>query len=87
MLHRDHDIFLLVPLLNILESFRDLLHGISSEFGLIAKAPLSATYRGAGLKVRDISESAVTRPLESGVSLGSRSCSLIPREIRCEHAA
>jgi len=30
MLHGDHDISLLVALLNILESFRDLLQGITS---------------------------------------------------------
>ena len=30
MLYRDYDISLLVPLLNILESFRDLLQGITS---------------------------------------------------------
>src|ERR1017187_620266 len=30
MLHRDHDISLLVPLLNVLEGLRDLLQGITS---------------------------------------------------------
>src|SRR6266404_7185517 len=30
MLHRDHDISFLVPLLNIFESLRDLLQGITS---------------------------------------------------------
>ena len=30
MCHRDHDISLLVPLLHILECFRDLLQGITS---------------------------------------------------------
>ena len=30
MRHRDHDISLLVPLLNVLESFRGLLQGITS---------------------------------------------------------
>ena len=30
MRHRDHDISLLMPLLNVLERFRDLLQGIAS---------------------------------------------------------
>jgi len=30
MRHRDHDITVLVPLLNVLERFRDLLQGITS---------------------------------------------------------